>query len=71
MDEISHMDFFQKIILEIKNELPGFLTQELFNEVFIPIVNLEKEWSIPVYGGRISGIQKKKQNESILGRDKI
>lgn len=70
-DEISHMDFFQKIILEIKNELPGFLTQELFNEVFIPIVNLEKEWSIPVYGEGIPGITKQTIVDSIHYRSHV
>jgi ribonucleoside-diphosphate reductase beta chain len=67
-DEVTHLNFFVNVVKEIKNEIPGFFTQKIINEVSIPIVELEKAWAIPVYGTGIPGITTSTINDLVNHR---
>ena len=43
---------------EMFTEMPGLITQEIFNLIIEPIVNLEIEWATKVYGKGLLGITK-------------
>lgn len=70
-DENEHLAYFIHLINEIKEERPGFFTQELFDRVCIPVVLLEKSWSIQTYGKGLLGITSATISDSVDHRSNI
>lgn len=58
-DEHSHLDLFHHIILEIKNEYPDFISDDVVKLVVPAVVQLEKDWATKVYSKGILGITPK------------
>lgn len=70
-DENEHLAYFIHLINEIKEERPGFFTQELFDKVCVPVVLLEKSWAIQTYGKGLLGITSATISDSVDHRSNI
>ena len=55
-DELTHVTLFKNIILAIKDEKPGLITQEMVHGLFKEAVRQEIEWSNHILGNNILGI---------------
>lgn len=55
-DELTHVTIFKNIILALKDEKPGLITQELVHQMFDEAVQQEIEWSNHILDNHILGI---------------
>lgn len=55
-DELTHLVIFKNIILALKDEKPGLITQEMVHQMFSEAVEQEIRWSNHILDSKILGI---------------